>query len=149
MLQLSRAEANPSPTIDISHSTLNICTETIAATTMRIVWPTTFVTLSDDEARVSGNVSLRSPRRQKVRDEGCLSTACTRSLVVVTESTGVTIASWHWYISFFFLFSLSFSQSVDQETKIFPRRKNYSPRTRVTFVAFARFSIDVNRDFNE
>lgn len=51
------------PTIDISHSTLNICTEAIAGTTMRIVWPTTFVTLSDDEARVSGNVSLRSPRR--------------------------------------------------------------------------------------
>lgn len=108
---------NPSPTIDISHSTLNICTETITATTMRIVWPTTFVTLSDDEARVSGNVSLRSPRRQKVRDEGCLSTACTRSPVLVTESTGVTIASWHWYISFFSLFLV---QSVDQEGKYNP-----------------------------
>lgn len=137
MLQLSRAEANPSPTIDISHSTLNICTETIAATTMRIVWPTTFVTLSDDEARVSGNVSLRSPRRQKVRDEGCLSTACTRSLVVVTESTGVTIASWHcgtFRFSFSFL-SLSLFLSLFLNQSI--RKRKYSLVGRITLLALA------------
>lgn len=94
-------------TIDISHSTLNIY--------IYVHWGYNRVDEEDRLADVRRALPCLMTRREsrqrepsiasKVestmeRDEGCLSTTCTRSLAAVTESTGITTTSRHRYLCF-------------------------------------------------